>query len=273
MPHEIFVFISYSRRDGDFVGRLSDDLRRQGVRIWRDVEQIQAGENWEQEIKKSLTDATVMLFVASQHSVTSSWMEKELHYFLARQGRVIPLVLDDAGAARMPAPLAAIQWLDFRRDYSAALGILLSSLPRLVREDRPVEPTAAQAKGYVFFNYAEEDTEFIERVREFLRMRGYAYWDYQDSDRDYHSDLDLELEAIIREAAAVLSILSPSWKASRWTRKEYLFAEEVGTPVFLLKVKEPGPTLIIAGSHFIDFITDTDAGFRKLARELDRKGL
>lgn len=67
--------------------------------------------------------------------------------------------------------------------------------------------------------------------------------------------------------------LSPSWKVSRWTRKEYLFAEEVGTPVFLLKVKDPGPTLIIAGSHFIDFTSNTEAYFCKLAKELDQKRL
>jgi hypothetical protein len=237
------------------------------------VEQIQAGANWEQEIRKSLSDATVMIFVSSQHSATSSWMEKELQYFLARRGRVIPVVIDDEGSARMPLLLAAIQWIDFRVDYNAALGSLLSALPELVREDHPAETQPAQAKGYVFVNYAKEDTEFIETVRGFLRARGYAYWDYQDSDRDYHSDLDLESEAIIREAAAMLSIISPGWKASRWTRKEYLFAEEVGTPVFLLKLKDPGPTLIIVGSHFIDFTADTDAGFRKLARVLDRKGL
>src|SRR4051812_49396291 len=112
MPNEIFVFISYSRRDNQFVARLSDDLRRYGVQVWRDVEQIQAGEDWEQAIRKSLSDATVMLFVASQHSVTSSWMDKELQYFLARRGRVIPLVVDDAGASQMPHSLAAIQWLD-----------------------------------------------------------------------------------------------------------------------------------------------------------------
>jgi TIR domain len=273
MKREIFVFISYSRREKEFVDRLSDDLRANGVRIWRDVEQIEAGSNWEQEIKKSLTDATAMIFVASKNSVSSAWMETEVQFFLAGRGQVIPIVVDDQGASQMPAALAAIQWVDFRSDYSAALSKLLSALPRLLREGQPVAGSQTQTKGYVFFNYSEEDTRFIQKVRKFLGQRGYAYWDYQDSDRDYHSDLDLELEAIIREATAVLSILSPSWKASRWTRKEYLFAEEVGTPVFLLKAKELGPTLIIAGSQFIDFTSESDSGFRKLGRELERKGL
>ena len=273
MPKDNFVYITNSLRNGAFATRLSDDLRHDGVRVWRDVERIPAGADWVEEIKKAIPNAAVLLYLVSQHTTVTPWMEKELQHSLSSGIPVIPLVLDDAGAVHMPSTLARLQWLDFRQDYQLALGQLLSLIPRLVREDQPVEKKPAQAKGYVFFNYAEEDTNTIESLRGFLRKRGYAYWDYQVSDRDYHSDLDLELEAIIREAAAMLSFLSPSWKASRWTRKEYLFAEEVGTPIFLLKVKELGPTLIVAGSHFIDFISDADSGFRKLERELDRKGL
>lgn len=46
-----FVFISYSRQDKAFVDRLADDLRCGGVRVWRDVEEIAPGTNWEREIK------------------------------------------------------------------------------------------------------------------------------------------------------------------------------------------------------------------------------
>jgi hypothetical protein len=273
MPQDPFVYISYSRHDSGFVGRLSDDLRRNGVRVWRDVEQIEAGANWEAQVREILADATVMLFVASKNSVASSLVAREVELFLLKRRTVIPLLLDDVDASRMPPSLRALAWVDFR-DYDAAIRRLLAVLlPSSVRQDHAVEAQEVRTKGYVFLNYAEEDAEFIQEVREFLRQRSYAYWDYQDSDRDYHSDLDLELEGIIKEAVAMLSILSPDWKSSRWTRKEYLFAEEVGTPVFLLKARDPGPTLIIAGLHFIDFTSDTGVGFSRLAKELDRKGL
>ncbi len=48
---------------------------------------------------------------------------------------------------------------------------------------------------------------------------------------------------------------------------------EVGVPVFLLRVRNPGPTLVIAGLPYIDFTQDRPAGFKKLERELSRKGL
>lgn len=78
---------------------------------------------------------------------------------------------------------------------------------------------------------------------------------------------------MIQEAAATLSILSPSWKRSEWAVKEYMFSSEVGTPVFLLRAKKIGPTLVIAGVPYIDFVQDRVSGFKKLDRELNRKGL
>ena len=86
-------------------------------------------------------------------------------------------------------------------------------------------------------------------------------------------DLYLELEGIIQDAVAMLSFLSPDWKRSRTAVKEYHFSSEVGIPVFLLKVRDPGPTLVIAGLPYIDFTQDHAAGFRRLDKELSRKGL
>ena len=39
------------------------------------------------------------------------------------------------------------------------------------------------------------------------------------------------------------------------------------------KAKPLGPTLAIAGIPYIDFVDDFDAGFKKLEKELVRKGL
>jgi hypothetical protein len=122
-------------------------------------------------------------------------------------------------------------------------------------------------------SYAEEDAPFVKKLRDFLAGRKYAYWDYSESDRDYHIQLSSELERVIAEAAATLSILSPDWKASKWAMKEYFFSEETGVPVFLLRVKLVPPTLAIAGLPYIDFVSDEETGFHKLAAELSRAGL
>ena len=44
------IFISYSRRDQEFVARLAADLDRQVAGVWFDQSAIQVGRNWHEEI-------------------------------------------------------------------------------------------------------------------------------------------------------------------------------------------------------------------------------
>jgi hypothetical protein len=54
-----------------------------------------------------------------------------------------------------------------------------------------------------------------------------------------------------------------------WTH----FSRDIGTPVFLLKIRDPGPTLAIEGMTHIDFLSAHRDGFAKLDAEMKRKGL
>lgn len=266
------VFISYSREDRAFVDRLSQDLRSGGVATWQDTKEIAAGENWRLAIEESLRSASAMLYVASAASSHSHWMAKEVQAFSSRGTRVIPVILDDQGELGLPSFLREYQWVDFRPGYEAALAQLLTALQPF-RAEALAGPSEQQAKGYVFLSYAEEDASFVDELKGFLKQRNYGYWDYRESDRDYHQDLYLELESVIQEAVATLSFLSPDWKRSRTAVKEYYFSLEVGIPVFLLRVRHPGPALVIAGLPYIDFTEDHVSGFNRLDRELSRKGL
>jgi len=270
---EKYVFISYSRRDHAFVEKLSADLRRLGVQVWRDIESIAPGTNWQEEIEKALLGAPVLLYVASLNSTASRWMDRELEKYFERAGKVIPLVLDDAGENYLRNNrLGTVQWVDFRRDYNSALGSLIEGIGYL-QQEQPVKAPEQKSKGYVFISYAEEDLAFVSQLTDFLGKRGYAYWDYQESERDYDADFYLEIEGRIRDAAGALSLVSPDWKRSSMAIQEYLFARDVKIPTFLIKVRELEPTLVITGRSFIDLTHDPESGLRKLDRELKRKGL
>ena len=82
----------------------------------------------------------------------------------------------------------------------------------------------------------------------------------------------LELEGVIQGSEVMLCIVSPSWKRSKWTPREFLFAEEIGKPVFLLRAKKMEPTLLIAGLSYIDFTEDTYDAYQESDRELKRRG-
>lgn len=273
MPSSNYVFVSYARRDKQIVDRLAADLRTEGVEIWRDVDEILPGQNWEREITGAVGRAVGLLFVASQHSRKSTWMGEELKLVLARNAPVIPLILDDAGEKNLPEPLKQIQWIDFRVGYDAAFKELLRALPTGLRGAQPVPARVEQSKGYVFVNYAEEDSDFVGELKSFLKSKGYAYWDYEESDRDYHTQLFRELEHVILDSAAVLSVISPAWKDSDWAPREYIFSRDSKIPAFLLMARETPPILIIAGDPYIDFVKNPNAGFERLGKELQRKGL
>lgn len=273
MASEKYVFLSYSRQDVSLVDKLTIALQQRGVRVWRDLEEIQAGASWMQEIAKGLKGASALIYVGSQHSAHSEWMNAEVVAFLGQGKLIIPIIADDAAVDAMPPLLRQYQWLDLRHGFERAVDRIVEALRDEVTIGAPVQKKAKQSKGYVFVSYAEEDADFVEQLKVFMKEHGYAYWDYEESDRDYHSQLFLELEGVIKEAVATLSVLSEAWKRSKWTVKEYFFSEEIGIPVFLLRAKEIGPTLAIAGIPYIDFVPDMQAGFSKLDRELKRKKL
>lgn len=271
-----FVFMSYSHKDTAFVDRLSHDLQAQRIEVWVDRIELMPGSNWTNAIERALRDADVVLFVVSPNSAASSWVQLEtraaLRHATTGTGKlIIPVVI--GRPISMPPELAQIQWVDFTDNYEQALRQLVAALPESVRSGGGVQPSVAQAKGYFFLSFAEEDGEFVEQLRQFLREKQYGYWDFEDSEREYGLQFYLEIEKRISQAAAVLSILSPDWKLSKWAPREYLFAEEVGIPTFLLMVRTMGPTLLTAGRTHIDFSRDSRKAFTKLEGQLRRKKL
>lgn len=270
--NDSYVFISYAREDRHFVELLTASLREAGIRTWTDLDNIAAGQNWAHAINQGLGQATALIYVSSEHSADSKWMNEELGTFLAQGRRTIPIILDDSGPNNMPEALQTIQWVDFRGEFKPAFLVLLSGI-RHLQGDAPLTAAERKSKGYVFISYADEDAGFVTELKLFLKSHDYGYWDYRDSARDYQLDYTLELESVIKNAAGTLSIVSPDWKQSETAFQELHFSREVGTPVFLLKVRDPGPTLTISGRTFIDFMRKRDDGFTQLDAEMRRKGL
>ncbi len=272
-----YLFVSYSRWDRQNDSRIDHilaDLRAAGIRLWLVPDDVPAGADWSDIKWDKLAQADGLLFIFSRPLTRTPQMLHELEIALNSNLPVFPLMLNNDLVDQIPQQLLALQPILFDSDdFEDALPTLIARLPDSVRESRPVVPEQPKSKGYVFISYADEDTDFVTTLRDYLKERGYGYWDYQDSDRNYHTQLFLELEDVIRNASATVSILSPDWKRSTWAAKEYMFSEQVGTPVFLLMAREMGPTLVIAGVPYIDFVRDPEGGFAKLDRELRRKGL
>jgi hypothetical protein len=129
-PGERHIFISYRRvkPDMDFAYQLADDLEAAGHPVWIDVEGIEGGEVWNEEIQRGIDECYAYVVVLSPDSMGSRWVRNELLYTLGEKpGRVYPVMYR---YVKLPPELVAIQYVDFQDDYDSALDDLLGVLPK-----------------------------------------------------------------------------------------------------------------------------------------------
>jgi hypothetical protein len=63
------IFISYSRRDQEFVRRLASDLDAHVAGVWLDQSAIRAGQKWHDEILEGIRDCKALVLVLSPDAV------------------------------------------------------------------------------------------------------------------------------------------------------------------------------------------------------------
>ena len=271
-----YIYLSYSMRDKEFVDRLAFDLRRQGYEVWRDVDDVLPGDSWRLANAKALENAAVIIAVMSAAALNSSSVRFEFSriekYQTQSEKLVIPVLIDDLV---MVSDLRDLQVADFRKSYESGFAALLTSLPTPTKSPKPksATPQKPKSRGYVFVSYVEEDAKFADELRLFFKNLGYAYWDYRDTERNYQVPLGWEIEEALREASAVVAVLSPDWKVSIWARDEYDYAREIDKPLFALMCRRMEATLGVTNRPYIDFTLDSDQAQAKLKEQLKREGL
>jgi WD40 repeat protein len=124
------VFISYSRRDADFVRWLHESLSEAGRDVWVDWEDIPAASEWEQDIHDSIDAAESFVFVVTTNSLASEYCATELRHAEGQGKRIVPIALDSADPAAAPPDLSQLNWIWCRSgdDRDVALARLSSAL-------------------------------------------------------------------------------------------------------------------------------------------------
>jgi hypothetical protein len=131
------IFLSYSRRDRDFVERLALDLTERGLPVWWDRDELKVGDSLPREIGNAIAGSTWFGIVLSPDAVASRWVQLELDTALALEVEtgtlsVLPIVYRPC---TIPAPLRSKVYADFTASFESGLTALLSS----VRGSRLVE--------------------------------------------------------------------------------------------------------------------------------------
>ena len=108
------IFISYSRKDSEFVDRLSRALELYGFPTWEDVKAIAGGDVWKAAISKAVRECDAFLIVLSPQSASSENVSKELAVATKHARRILPVMYQACKIPdKMDYDLAELQWADF----------------------------------------------------------------------------------------------------------------------------------------------------------------
>lgn len=120
------IFISYSRKDIDFVRKLAGDLETAGYDVWWDITDLRGGDEWVTRIASALEASDSVLVVLSPNSIQSEWVRKEYTQAIGLRKRIIPIMFT---LTPVPFALNTINYVDFTSDaYQDHFANLLSAL-------------------------------------------------------------------------------------------------------------------------------------------------
>ena len=92
------IFISYSRNDFDTysVDKLLESLENRGFKVWLDQEEVDPGAEFMARIFNAIESSTVLVFLSSEQSNQSPYVQLEILYAQAKGKAILPIVLDDS---------------------------------------------------------------------------------------------------------------------------------------------------------------------------------
>jgi WD40 repeat protein len=157
------VFISYSRRDGEFVRRLAADLEASGKSVWIDTQGIGDGEVFPDAIRRAIEGADGFVFVITPESVASRYCENEVDYALELNKRVVPVLRAPVEDAALPQAIGVRNWIPYTPDVDAG-----AALQRLMAA---LETDLEHARAHTHWLVRALDWDAHARDRSFL-LRG-----------------------------------------------------------------------------------------------------
>jgi len=123
------VFISYSRKDKEFVQKLNDALDNAGVKAWVDWEGIELASDWMETISNAIQSNDAFLFVISPDSLRSKVCADELELGIKLNKKLIPILYrEPAKDSQMHEKIASTNWVYLRNEDNFD-----ETIPRLIQ--------------------------------------------------------------------------------------------------------------------------------------------
>jgi hypothetical protein len=119
------VFLSYGARDRDrpWIKAFADALAKRDVAVWAvwsDLEQIRAGDRWEEALEKALRESDTIVVILSPESLSSESVQFDIGVALGTGKRLVPILLDPTSRGELPPYLRDRQIIEDAEPEEAA---------------------------------------------------------------------------------------------------------------------------------------------------------
>ncbi|NJN59155.1 MAG: CHASE2 domain-containing protein [Leptolyngbyaceae cyanobacterium SL_5_9] len=159
------VFISYSRKDKEFVQQLYAALKAHERDAWVDWQDILPSEKWWKAIEAGIEGAEAFVFVISPDSVESKVCADEIEHATKHNKRLVPIVRRDTEPERVHSALSAHNWLFMRDsdDFEKAIARLIEAVDTDLQYVRAHTRLTVRA---VEWESAKRDNSFLLRGKD-----------------------------------------------------------------------------------------------------------
>ena len=113
------VFLSHAGADTQAARRLAEILRRNGLDVWFDKDNLQPGDNWMAALEQAIAQASAMIVYVGSSGI-QAWVDREVRFGLVRNTanreafRLIPVLGEGADVAKLPPFVQQQQCFDQR---------------------------------------------------------------------------------------------------------------------------------------------------------------
>lgn len=159
------IFISYSKKDGNFANKLADDLLKLGYEVWID-RSIGGGERWRASIEANLKASKEVIIIVSPNSMASDWVRHEGSLAYGWGKKLFPVLMESVTS--LPPWLEEYQWISFINvPYESAFKALVAALTPTnpVQNLLDERVKVYQQTGELF---GEETIDIIEKARDHI---------------------------------------------------------------------------------------------------------
>jgi len=105
------VFISYSGADADWARSFAEALKRHGIAVWLDQDQIVVGESLREALEMGLRESDVFVALIDPVSSLKPNLFFELGAAIGMGKRVVPIVPREFDASKLPFELRTRRYL------------------------------------------------------------------------------------------------------------------------------------------------------------------